>query len=117
MLSLTGVYEHTSSPFRHLLPHDRRLAPARNEKEKKSTPVRRPSTPTPPARPKARPRTGTRSSPPPIQTSDQRPKAAVLADSSGATRVFFTLGRRGYQIINQGGICGFFGKPRRGRIL
>jgi hypothetical protein len=29
----------------------------------------------------------------------------------------FTLGCRGYTLINQGGICGSFGEPREGRIL
>ncbi|RMJ03570.1 hypothetical protein CDV36_014899 [Fusarium kuroshium] len=29
----------------------------------------------------------------------------------------FTLGCRGYALINQGGICGSFREPREGRIL
>ena len=35
---------------------------------------------------------------------------------SERTKVF-TLGCRGYTLINQGGICGSFGEPREGRIL
>ncbi|KAF6834145.1 hypothetical protein CPLU01_05123 [Colletotrichum plurivorum] len=88
----------------------------KKKKKKVEPPVRRPSTPTPTTRPKARPQTGTRSSPLSIQQRSKS-QAAVLADRSRATiRVLHSRASR-ISIINQGGICGFFGKPRRGRIL
>ncbi|KAF6809645.1 hypothetical protein CSOJ01_06817 [Colletotrichum sojae] len=70
-------------------------APESNEKEEKDTPVRRPSTPTPTVRPKARPQTGTRSSPLSIQlyTKCRPPSSRRVREQPE----FFTLGRRGFQ--------------------
>ncbi|KAF6821845.1 hypothetical protein CPLU01_12358 [Colletotrichum plurivorum] len=51
-----------------------------------------------------------------LYTALHKVQAALLAEGSRATRVLHSRASR-ISIINQGGICGFFGKPRRGRIL
>ncbi|KAK2735454.1 hypothetical protein CKAH01_01835 [Colletotrichum kahawae] len=91
-------------------------APDSNEKEKKDTPVRRPSTPTLTVRPRARPQSGTRSSPPSIQPQASRARAALQTESAKATRVLHSRVSR-ISLINQGGICSSCKEPRIGRIL
>ncbi|KAK1459660.1 hypothetical protein CMEL01_02659 [Colletotrichum melonis] len=83
-------------------------------KKRKNRPVRRPPTPTLTVRPRARPRSGTRSSPLSIQQPLQ--EAALLAEDARATRVLHSRVSR-ISIINQGGICSSFREPRVGRIL
>lgn len=103
-----------------------RSSPDRNEKKKRK-PVRRPSTPTLPMRPKANNEQGRdhqQSFPTcchaireqSLYTASANANTAILADRSRGTGAF-TLGRRGYTFINQGGFCGFFRKPREGRTL
>ncbi|KAF3812006.1 hypothetical protein GCG54_00002958 [Colletotrichum gloeosporioides] len=64
---------------------------------------------------RARPQTGTRSSPLSIQPAKESP-TAILADRSRATRVLHSRVPR-ISFINQGGICGSCREPRIGRIL
>ncbi|KAL7905038.1 hypothetical protein GGI35DRAFT_461677 [Trichoderma velutinum] len=85
---------------------------------KRKLPVRRPSTSTPPMRPRADHRRGrdhqekndslysrcTRLLPPSFRTVREDQK-------------IFTLGCRGYTIINQGGFDGSFGNQSKRRIL
>ncbi|KAH9227815.1 hypothetical protein K456DRAFT_1847850, partial [Colletotrichum gloeosporioides 23] len=84
--------------------------------EKKDTPVRRPSTPTLTMRPRARPQSGTRSSPPSIQPKPQGQEPPSRTESAKATRVLHSRVSR-ISFINQGGICGSCREPRIGRIL
>ncbi|KAH6950686.1 hypothetical protein DER45DRAFT_578603 [Fusarium avenaceum] len=71
-----------------LLPHSQGKPQQATKKRRKNTPVRRPSTPTPTARPKARPQSGSRSSRG-KQLSIQQLRettTAILADRSRGPR-------------------------------
>lgn len=100
---------------------------AQSAMKRKRKPVRRPSTPTLPMRPKANNEQGRdhqQSFPTcchaireqSLYTASADANTAVLADRARGTGAF-TLGRRGYTFINQGGFCGFCRKPREGRTL
>ncbi|OHF02346.1 hypothetical protein CORC01_02339, partial [Colletotrichum orchidophilum] len=72
--------------------------------------------PTPSARPRARPQTGTRSSPPSIQFPPEgRNRFPCGKCESNQSKLHSRVSR--ISIINQGGICSSFREPRVGRIL
>ncbi|KAK1989043.1 hypothetical protein LZ30DRAFT_352977 [Colletotrichum cereale] len=107
---LASTFQPLHNPHRDFFLTARDHAPARNEKN--VTPVRRPSTPTPTARPKARPRPGTRSSPPSIQHRDR----ALVPPSRRKVRgqpEFFTLGCRGYHSSTRVGSVAPLGNQER----
>ncbi|KAL0934298.1 uncharacterized protein CTRU02_211097 [Colletotrichum truncatum] len=74
-------------------------------------PVRRPSTPTPAARPKARPQQGTRSSPLSIQILQMEYPPSLRRGREQPE--FFTLGRRGYNSSTRVGSVAPLGNQER----
>ncbi|PTB63780.1 hypothetical protein BBK36DRAFT_1180326, partial [Trichoderma citrinoviride] len=86
---------------------------------KKDTPVRRPSTPTLPARPKTVNQQGRdhQEENNSLYSSRARATTAILADRARGPEKVFTLGHRGYAIINQGGFDGSFGNQSERQTL